>query len=160
MSGKGNRLIETRLLSEWLAVRYPERRVMQRVRVGSDHPSLEIPGLTPAEARMAMAWRRWCDALVFDNGQLLVVEATVFPKPGKISQLDLYMMLVPTTPELVEFRDWPLRGVLLCAIDDPVMRRLASDRGYTIELYHPPWVSSYLASLTPGMRAPSLTALP
>ena len=160
MSRKGNRLIETRLLSEWLAVRYPDRRKLLRFRVGSDHPSLEIPGLSPAEARMTMVWRRWCDAIVFDNGQLLVIEATVFPKPGKISQLDLYIMLVPATPELAEFRDWPLRGVLLCAIDDQVIRRLASDRGYTIELYRPPWVDSYLATLTPGMRAPSLTALP
>lgn len=159
MGRKGNRLIEARLLSEWLALRYPDRRTLQRVRVGSDHPSLEIPGLSPAEARMTLAWRRWCDAIVIDNGELLVVEATVLPKPGKISQLDLYMILVPATPELREYRDWTLRGVLLCAVDDPVMRRLASDRGYTIELYHPPWVTSYLATLTPGLRAAPLTAL-
>lgn len=154
----GNRPIETRLLSEWLPRRFPERRILQRVRVGSDHPALEIPGLSPSELRMVTAWRRWADAIVFDNGTLVVVEATVLPKPGKISQLDLYMRLVPATPELAEFADWPLRGILLMAVDDPVMRSLAADRGHTIELYHPPWVDDYLLSLAPRARQAPLTA--
>lgn len=140
-------------------MRYPQRRILQRVRVGSDHPALEIPGLTPAELRMAVAWRRWADAIIFDNGTLLVVEATVLPKPGKISQLDLYIQLVPATPELVEYHDWPVRGVLVLAVDDPVMRRLAADRGHAVELYHPPWVDAYLLTLAPRMRAATLTAL-
>lgn len=159
MKRQGNRLIETRLLSEWLAVRYPERRILQRVRVGSDHPALEIPGLTPAELRMTVAWRRWADAIVFDNGTLLVVEATVLPKPGKISQLDLYIRLVPATPELVEYKDWPVRGVLVLAVDDPAMRLLAADRGHAVELYHPPWVDAYLLTLAPRARVATLTAL-
>lgn len=153
-------MIETRLLAEWLGARWPHRRVMQRVRVGSDHPDLEIPGLSPSERRMVLAWRRWVDAIVFDEGTLVIVEATVLPKAGKISQLDMYMHLVPATPELADYRKWTLRGVLLSAVDDPVMRRLATDRGYTVELYHPPWVDGYLASLAPRMRAGFLTALP
>jgi len=159
MAKGGNKLIETRLLGEWLSMRYPGRRVMQRVRVGSDHPALEIPGLSPSEQRMVVAWRRWADAIVFDNGTLVVVEATVLPKPGKISQLDLYIRLVPATPELAEYRDWPVRGLLLAAVDDPVMRLLAAERGYTIELYHPPWVDGYLLTLAPRRREGSLTAL-
>lgn len=159
MARGGNRLIETRLLNEWLAVRYPERRVQHRVRVGSDHPALEIPGLSPSELRMAVAWRRWADAIVFDDGTLVVVEATVLPKPGKISQLDLYLRLVPATPELVEYHDWPVRGVLLLAVDDPIIRSLAAERGHTVELYHPPWVDAYLLTLSPALRNASLTAL-
>lgn len=159
MARAGNRQIETRLLNEWLAVRYPDRRVLQRVRVGSDHPALEIPGLSPSEQRMAMLWRRWADAVVFDNGTLVVVEATVRPRVEKISQLDLYIRLLPATPELVEYRDWPVRGVFVMAVDDPVMRDLAAERGYTVELYRPPWVDAYLLTLAPRYRAPSLTAL-
>lgn len=152
-------MIETRLLSEWLAVRYSDRRVMQRVRVGSDHPALEIPGLSASELRLVANWRRWADAIVIDNGVLVVVESTVLPKPGKISQLDLYIRLVPATPELAEYHDWPVRGILLMAVEDPIMRALASERGYTVELYHPPWVDGYLQSLLPRSRRAPLTAL-
>jgi hypothetical protein len=159
MTGEGNQPVEQRLLAEWLAVRWPNNRVKLRVRVGADHPDLILPGLTAEELRMVANWRRWADAIIWADRELIVVEATVFPDAGKVSYLELYMRLVPGTPELAEWRDWPVRGIILMGIEDPLISRLAGERGLTVEIYHPRWIDSYLLSVAPRrLRAPLTVA--
>ena len=148
------------MLSEWLAVRYADRRILQRFRVGSVHPDLAIPGLTDSEMRMVGVWRRWVDAIVIGDGELLVVEAGVVPDPGDVSQLSLYLRLLPATPELADYRKWPAHGVLLYAVDDPVTRQLAAEAGHVVEIYRPSWVDQYLEQLWPRQRRAPLTELP
>ena len=149
--------VEAKLVSEFCAVRYPDRRVLQRVRVGRIPKELDTVGLDPAEIRMLGVWRRWVDAIVVDPPYLRVIEAAMLPNPGDVSQLELYMHLVPSTPELWEFVDLEPIGILVYAIDDPVIRRLAADRGYTIEIYQPAWLSQYLGRLFPRERRAPLS---
>jgi len=150
--------VEARLLSEYLAVTFPDDRTMQRVRVGSLHPSLDLPGLTPEERRLAGVWRRWVDAIVDTGRDVILIEAAVNPDPGDISQLDLYMRLFPSTPELQEFRGRPLRGLLVYAIDDPTLRAMAAERGFTVAIYRPRWVDAYILTLAARRRRSPLTS--
>jgi hypothetical protein len=148
---------ETRLVAEYLAVHYPDKRALQRVRVGRIPSELPQGGLSPEELRMLGVWRRWVDAVVFDGPTVLLIEAAIRPDPGDISQLDLYMRLFPTTPEFSDVRPADLRGGLVYAIDDPPVRSLARDRGYTVAIFRPPWVDDYLRGLFPRHRRASLT---
>ena len=151
--------VETKLVAEFCAVRYPGKRTLQRVRVGQVPSDLEVAGLEDAEIRMLGVWRRWVDALVVDPPVLRVIEASMVPDPGDVSQLELYMHLVPKTPDLEEFVDLTPIGLLVYAIDDPVIHRLAADRGFTVEIYQPPWLAQYLKRIFPRERRAPLSAL-
>ena len=150
---------ETRLVAEYLAIHYPDARTLQRVRVGRIPSELPDGGLSPAELAMLGVWRRWVDAVVFDGLTVLLIEASIRPNPGKVSQLDLYMRLFPATPEFADYRAADLRGRLVFAMEDPVVCGLAAERGYTVAVFRPPWVDAYLATLFHRQRRASLTQI-
>ena len=139
--------VETRLLSEYLALRWPNNRHVQRVRVGSYDPAVDVEGLTPAEARALGVWRRWVDAVVWEPARIVLVEASVTPDPGHVAQLELYVRLWPRTPEYAEWAAWPVHGHLVYAMPDPVLPGMAAERGFTMEVFQPPWVRTYLEGL-------------
>lgn len=154
-----NQPVEARLISEYIAMQFPECRTAQRVRVGKIPAVLGIPGLTPAEQRVAGVWRRWVDAVVWTPKRIIIIEATVYPDPGKVSQLDLYLRLFPQTAEFAEDLHTPLHGRLLFAIDDPTVRALARERGFSFVVYRPRWVEAYLAEQAPRRRRAPLSQL-
>ena len=143
---------ESRLLAEWLATRWSDRRTITRVRVGKVHPSLVQPDMSEAEIAAAGVWRRWVDAVIIDPPTIRLVEASIAPNPGKVSQLELYVRLWPLTPEYSEYRDWPVVGLLVSAVEDGMVRTLAVERGLMYEVYTPPWVHEYLQSRMPRHR--------
>jgi len=151
--------VESKLVGEFAATRYPNCRTLQRVRVGQIPGDLDVAGLDEAEIRMLGVWRRWVDLLIVDPPVLRVVEAAMMPDPGDVSQLELYLHLLPSTPELQEFMDLRPVGMLVYAIDDPVIRRLAADRGYTVQIYQPVWLAQYLERIFPRERRAPLSAL-
>lgn len=145
MSGP-NQPVEARLLSEYCAVTFPTARVLQRIRVGPLNPALEIPGMSPAERRLAGVWRRWADAVVIEPARVTIIEAAVIPNPGKISQLELYLSLWPRTAEYAELAGRPVRGLLISAVDDPLMRMLCRKHGLLMDVYRPRWVDAWFAT--------------
>jgi hypothetical protein len=147
---------ETRLLHEWLANRYPDRRVVTNVRVGAVPAELQDESLSEAQLSALGGWRLWADAVVWDPPQIIIVEAMVIPRLGKISQLAGYLKLWPQTPEYADYRDWPAQGILLMAVDSPVVRAVARDAGLLSVVYTPPWVAQWLLTQSPGHRSPSL----
>jgi hypothetical protein len=151
--------IESRLLSEYLAVAYPDAETHQRVRVGALHPTLDLAGLTPEEQRAAGVWRRWADALVLLPAKTIIIETSVKPDPGKVSQLELYLYLFPSTPEYADRRALPVYGELVFAVPDPASQRLAEARGYAFVVYAPPWIDDYLSGLSPRNRRATLSQI-
>lgn len=139
--------VETRMLSEYLATRWAGHRTIQRVRLGSYRPAANVPGLTEAEARMTGVWRRWCDAVVFQDRRVILVECSVFPDPGHVAQLELYRDLWPRTPEFQDYRDWPVDGILVMALPDPMVSQLAARRTLAVEIFRPTWINAYVAKL-------------
>ena len=143
---------ETRLLGEWLAARHLGRRTAQRVRLGRVPEELTQDGLTDAEVRALSAWKRWADAVVWLDGTVLIVEAAIIASPAKLGQLDVYLDLWHDTPEFSSYRDWTVRGHVLCAVGDPVVQRICDRRGHTYEVWCPAWVTNYLAEMAPHRR--------
>ena len=148
---------ETRLVAEYLPLRWPGRRHLQRVRVGRIPSELPTDALAPEELRMLGVWRRWVDAMVVDPPVLWVIEAGVVPDPGDISRLGLYLRLLPDTPELSDLLRLRPRGRLLYAVDDPVLARMAVEAGYEYEVWTPSWVPDYLRSRRPAHRRAPLS---
>jgi len=159
MASTGKNPVEARLLSEFLAMRFPDVRTLQRVRVGDLHPTLDYPDLTDEERRMAGVWRRWVDGIVFQPTGIILIEAAVNPDPGDVSQLELYMHLFPMTPEFIEYRDSPLSGLLVYATSDPVIERLAAARGFRVAYYRPVWVDAYFMTLAARHTRAPLTSM-
>jgi len=147
---------ESRLVGEWLAQRWPGRRTLQHVRLGRLPDGLDTTGLSPSELTALGVYRRYCDALIVDPPTLWVAEAMIVPKPGKVSQLELYIELLPDTPELGPLLSLAPRGVLVSAVDDPTLARMCAKRNLNWQLFTPAWVGSYLLSLAPRHRQPSL----
>jgi len=138
---------EMQMLHEWLVKTYPGKRWMTRVRLGAIMPTRPWPEMTVEERAMVGVWRRWVDALVILENRLVLVEAAIRPDPGDISRLELYKMLLPHTPELREYKDWPIDMVLLYAIEDAATVYLARQHGIRCVHYRPPWLEEYMAVL-------------
>lgn len=152
----GNTMAESRLVSGYLADRWPGFRTLQRVRVGTIPADLYRDGLDEAELRALGVWRRWVDALIVAPPDLHVVEAGIIAAPGDLSQLQLYLRLVPETPDLAEFAGLRVRGRLVYAVPDPVLEDMARQAGIACERYSPPWVTEYLARRRFRDRRPPL----
>lgn len=135
------------MISEFCAMEFPDCPVRLRVRVGPILTALDASQLTERELRMSGTWRRWADAVVIQPDRLIVIEAAIRPNVGKISQLEYYLRLVPSTPELVEFRDRPLQGMLLFSIQDPLLEQLGREKSFMVRYYRPPWVDEYLTQI-------------
>lgn len=152
--------VETRLVGEYLAERYPDARTFQRCRIGPLPPGLPTAGLSEAETRTLWVWRRWVDAIAVVDHRVILIEAGLLPDLGDISKLVGYMRMFRGSPDWQEYRDWPLEGELVWAVDDPVGRRLALDAGLRVVLFHPAWVDEYLATLAARHRRAPLPPLP
>jgi len=148
------------MVVEWLTKTYPGDAWMTRVRLGSPKPSTPRPDMTPEERAMIGVWRRWADALVILPEELLLVEAAIRPNPGKISQLELYAMLLPHTPEFSQYRSRRVTMVLLYAIEDPAVILLARRKGIRCIQYKPTWLPAYLELLMPRERRGSRLGIP
>lgn len=143
---------EMQMLAEWLAKTHAGKRWMMRVRLGAPKPSTPTAEMTEAEAAMVGAWRRWADAVILEDDKVTIVESAIRLGPGKISQLELYKMLLPHTPELRAWRGKPIHMLLLYAIEDPAVIMLARQKGIECIEYIPLWLPDYLAILMPRER--------
>jgi len=148
---------EMRLVSEFLAERYPKYPTLTRVRLGSIHPDLKPELLSESERRFIGVWRRWADAVVIMPHKLILIEAAIRSSPAKISQLELYAHLLPLTPEFAEHKDKPIEKMLVSAIEDPVVTVMAAERDIKVVQFHPKWVDDYMKILYPRERRAPLT---
>ncbi len=145
LDGSPSQQRERRLLSEWLALTYPNDRVQQQVRLGAYKPSIPTTGLNAAELRRLGLWRRFADAVVFRKTELLLIEASIPAHPGYISQLLLYKRLIPMTPELADYAALPVKMIYLVTFEDPVVTAMARDNDIQVVVYAPTWVETYWA---------------
>ena len=140
---------EMLMVSEWLAETYPNNEYRTRVKLGKIEPRISSDGLTPSERRQIGVHRRWADAIVLLDDRVILIEAKIRPQPGVISQLELYAMLLPHTPELGKHAKLPVEMVLLYAIEDELINMLARTKGIRCIPYQPAWLDDYLDELYP-----------
>ena len=145
--GEGPRrltLQSTRLLHEWANVQPWDVAPIYELRLGPTVLSAHAPVLTPKIEAMLRVFNRYADLVGIIGQEILVVEAKMVPEAGAISQLQHYIDLLPLTPLLREHRDKRVQGVLLFAVDDPVITQRAHLSGFRVEIFTPPWANEYL----------------
>ena len=140
------------MLSEWLVKTQGGKRWLTRVRLGSPRSEVPRPEMSVEEQSMIGVWRRWADAVILEGDKVTIVEAAIRPQPGKISQLELYAMLFPMTPEMEPWKGLPLHLTLLYAIEDPATIALARQKGIACIEYKPLWLDAYMQLLLPRER--------
>lgn len=143
---------EMQMLTEWLSKTQKGKRWITRVRLGSPKPAIPRPYMSPEEKAMIGAWRRWADAVILEDDRVTIVEAAIRPNPGKISQLELYRMLFPHTPEFAAWKGVKIDLLLLYAIEDPATVLLARNKGIKAVEYKPWWLPDYMRLLMPRER--------
>lgn len=130
---------EKRMLLEWLAETYPTYPQWRRPRVGPSIPGVEGP--------MYDILKRYPDAVVIHDDEILIVEASVRPAPEKIYKLELYKKLFPTTPMFQAFKDWPQRMVYLTGFIDEAVKEQCEEHDVEYVIFAPEWLKTYFKEL-------------
>lgn len=103
---------ERRFINDYIQSRYPNNRVKYNCPLGLPPERLVASfGLTQS-LKLAMGSRLMVDAVVWEDHKLILIEAKIREWVNGVAKLPIYKMLVPSTPELEEFRDWPVDMVL------------------------------------------------
>ena len=118
---------ESEMLNAWLWEKHREDVQWRRVRLGV------LP--TKAMARMYMTLLRWADAIIVKDGVVYIVEAKLRPAPGAIGQLELYNELFHNTLEFTQYKNYPVKLLLLCSIVDLAIAELCSKKGIIFEIF-------------------------
>jgi len=150
---------EMRLVSEYIAKYYPNSPSLTRVRLGPTHPALITEGMTEEEQNMLKVWRRWADGIVITRNRLILIEGAILPDPGDVSKLLLYEYLLRYTPEFQQYLDRDIVKVLLLAIEDPVLGKIARAAGIQVVVFCPDWVREYIQTLAGRKQRAPLTHL-
>jgi len=126
------RKIEHRYVYEWLMTFHPTALQWRRVRLGP----LPFKELYP----LAKITLRWVDAIYIENNVVHIVEAKLRPDLGAISQLKHYARLFPETPEFQQFKDWPIKKILLIPYPWKDLVEAARMEGIEVVVWRPAWL--------------------
>jgi hypothetical protein len=137
---------ESRLLAEYLAEQYYGAVISMQPRLGSDPELVGVTIEDEAERRWARNLNRRPDAWAITATEIVIIEASMQWPTTKISRLEEYLLLVPATPELVEYRGRRVVGEILTAIHDPMAALLCERHGYRYVWREPSWMAEYLAA--------------
>lgn len=151
---------ETRLLNEYLRDRYPDAVTLVKPRLGAFPAGLIRDTTDDAERRFASNFRRWADAIVIEDEQLIVIEAVMWDPGRKVGQIQAYIKLVPHTPELEEYHGLPIVGEIVTAQHDPLAQEVIEDAGFRYVHYEPEWMEEWLSLYPARKRRPAFTGRP
>ena len=143
---------EVRLVADFVAEFYPDDRAIFNIRVGGINPVITDQDLSPAELAILGVHRRYADAIVIRERDLVLIEGYILPSLGKISQILGYRALLPLTPELGTFASMPITAIIVGPIEDQFMARLARESGIQVRVYRPPWIEEFLNGLSTRHR--------
>jgi hypothetical protein len=137
-------LQSTRLLHEWSEIQPWDETPVYELRLGPTALSANAPVLTPAIEAMLRNFNRYADLIGVRGDEIDVVEAKMVPEPGAISQLQHYIDLLPLSPWYQARPGKRVQGVLLFAVNDPVITQKAESAGIRVEIFTPTWAQQYL----------------
>jgi hypothetical protein len=134
----------TRLLHEWSEMQPWDAPPVYELRLGPTPLSVNAPVLTPQVEAMLRVFNRYADMIGITPTEIQVIEAKVVADPGAVSQLQHYVDLVHGTPLLRQYAPRSVQGVLLFAVNDPIVAQRANSVGIRVEIFTPAWVQDYL----------------
>jgi hypothetical protein len=107
-----------------------------------------VATLGPRKAlKMARGVRPEVDALVVQDHKLILVEAKIQRWVDGIAKLPVYKSLIPTTPELEQYRGYEVEMRLCFPWYSEPIELAAKNAGVVLDVYHKPWIDDYLAEL-------------
>ncbi len=120
---------ESILLTSWLAEFHRTSPQWKRVRLG-------VPA-NPEEAKLYSVLLRWADAIFIEDGFVYIVEAKLRPEFGAIGQLEGYKELFYVTPEFNQYKDWPVKMILLSPFLDLGIAEICTKKGIIYDVWKP-----------------------
>lgn len=132
------------MLHEWSVLQPWEFPPIYELRLGPTPLSANAPVLTPQIEAMLRNFNRYADMIGVLPLEIQVIEAKMVAEPGAISQLQHYLNLVHYTPLLRQYAGRSVVGVLLWAVDDPIVHQSAAAQGLRVVVYTPAWTQDYL----------------
>lgn len=145
----------TRLLSEWAATIPWISPPVYEMRLG---PTPLLAGnlpVTPQLAAMLARANRYADLVGVTTTNILAVEGKMIATPGAISQLQHYINLLNAMGFPAQFPGKPVQGILVWAVDDPIVNQEAVAAGLQVQVYAPQWAVDYLQSKYAPVVPPS-----
>lgn len=140
---------ERLLLAKYLEHKYPHHRRQTNVPLGLPHPTLVAEFGMQLALRMGIKMRPNIDCLVWDNGTLVLIEAKVIRWVDGLSKLPFYNAMIPDTPELEQYQDWPRRMVLVVPFTQENMLSVAKRLGVEVEYFSTPEIDHYVQVTLP-----------
>lgn len=140
-------LRERRLISEYIAEKFPKDRVIMGCPLGKP-PERLVARLGMHKAlRLTRGIRPEVDALVIQDHRLIMVEAKIRAWVDGIAKLPLYKSLVVTTPELEEYKNYPVEMRLCFPWYEETIETAAKNLNVILDVFHKPWIDEYLDEL-------------
>lgn len=138
---------ERRLISEYIAEKFPKEQVIMGCPLGPA-PEKLVATLGPRKAlRMVRGIRPEVDALVISDHKLIMVEAKIRAWVDGISKLPLYKSLVATTPELEQYWGYDIEMRLCFPWHEETIEAAANNLGVILDVFHKPWIDEYIEEL-------------
>jgi hypothetical protein len=126
---------EYKLVNDYLAAKYPTKTKWKRVRLGP------LPDVTMS--RLFKVANLYADAIVWDEPNIIIIEAKMKPVSSAIGQLEAYAKLFPQTPDFSEYKDDPIKLVLLTTYVNITIQNMCKEKGIEYVVFAPSWVADY-----------------
>jgi len=156
MERRKRREWEAEYVSEYTREAFPGMPVRYHVRLGTWPTPLTAPDLSAEEQAMLRVRMRWADAIVIHHGNLTVIEGKLRPSEylKGVSELELYVHLIPHTPELDVFKGARINGRLVIPLQDPTVEMLARRRALDVAVFKPSFWTEFTAVISARERRP------
>ena len=138
---------ERALIRAYITDRFPGRRVIYGCPLGPVPEVLVAAWGLRKALRVGRGVRPEVDALVFDDSNLVLIEAKILKWLDGISKLPVYKGLVDTTPELQEYKAWPRRMVLCTPWVNESIEASGVSAGVEVDQFATPEVDAYFTEL-------------
>jgi len=135
-----NQQVETRLIAEYVKERYSAFPFTLKQPLGGVDADLARSMGFDKALRLSRPSRPEADAVVFHTKWLILIEAKVWHIIDGLAKLPLYKSLIPTTPELVQYRDMPVSMEIVVPWTNPNLETMAKSVGAQIVLFKPLWI--------------------
>jgi hypothetical protein len=152
-------LAETRLVSEWVGLNYPSRPLRFQFRVGGSPRSVAADPDDEAETRLLRNLNRRVDAVIAPPPNIVMVEGKMWDATTAIGRLMEYRLLLPATPEVIEWGPQPVELVLLTAQHDPIAEILCGRHNIRYVFWVPEWIDEFYAAYPERRRKPTHAGL-
>lgn len=140
---------ERLLMQRYIEERYPRAHVRIEAQLGYVPEDITVMYGPVKALKVARAARPTIDAIVFEEKRLLFVEAKIARWLDGMSKLPFYKAIAPITPELADYRDWPITMRLVIPYVQDHLLKYAELMGIEVDEFTTPEVTAYVQDELP-----------